>query len=62
MKSVFCRDMRVAENTLRESERRIVRYKRTTEAQSEAKPSRRKSGFATFSTVSAPHSLSAALF
>ena len=35
------------------SERRIVRYQRTTEAQSAAKLSR-KSGKATFSTVSAP--------
>ena len=66
VKSVFCRDMRALQRgfscPLRgnspsgrkhftRSERRIVRYKRTIEAQSAANPFR-KSGFATFSTVS----------
>ena len=66
VKSVFCRDMRALQSgfscPLRgnspsgrkhftRSERRIVRYKRTIEAQSAANPFR-KSGFATFSTVS----------
>ena len=66
VKSVFCRDMRALQRgfscPLRgnspsgrkhftRSERRILRYKRTIEAQSAANPFR-KSGFATFSTVS----------
>ena len=66
MKSVFCRNMCALQRgfscPLRgnspsgrkhftRSERRIVRYKRTIEAQSAANPFR-KSGFATFSTVS----------
>ena len=66
VKSVFCRDMRALQRgfscPLRgnspsgrkhftRSERRIVRYKRTIEAQSAANPFR-KSGFATFSTAS----------
>ena len=66
VKPVFCRDMRALQrgfscplrgNSLSgrkhftRSERRIVRYKRTIEAQSAANPFR-KSGFATFSTVS----------
>ena len=66
VKPVFCRDMRALQRgfscPLRgnspsgrkhftRSERRIVRYKRTIEAQSAANPFR-KSGFATFSTVS----------
>ena len=65
VKPVFCRDMRALQRgfscPLRgnspsgrkhftRSERRIVRYKRTIEAQSAANPFR-KSGFATFSTV-----------
>ena len=66
VKSVFCRDMRALQRgfscPLRgnspsgrkhftRSERRIARYKRTIEAQS-AENHLRKSGFATFSTVS----------
>ena len=66
VKSIFCRDMRALQRgfscPLRgnspsgrkhfaRSKRRIVRYKRTIEAQSAANPFR-KSGFATFSTVS----------
>jgi len=46
-KSVFCRDMCVAENTLREVSVELSAFKRTTEAQNAAKPSQ-KSGFATF--------------
>jgi hypothetical protein len=47
VQSVFCRDMCVAENTLREVSVELSAFKRTTEAQNAAKPSQ-KSGFATF--------------
>ena len=42
VKSVFCRDMCVAENTLRGVLCRIVRFQRTTEAQNAANLSQKK--------------------
>jgi len=46
-KSVFCRDMCVAENTLRGVLCRIVRFQRTTEAQNAANLSQKR-GLASF--------------